>query len=120
VPDQSGHRAYYSLITVRHVVDPVWLGCSTANPSRFFVRVNNKNFDPKSDKIGVSYFPIDLIHDGAPTWLKSDDDDVDLAVLPPPPELLSGNYDATPYLNLAKSQAFRTKKYLYLVLAGQT
>ena len=93
VPDQSGHRAYYSLITVRHVVDPVWLGCSTANPSRFFVRVNNKNFDPKSDKIGVSYFPSDLIHDGAPTWLKSDDDDVDLAVLPPPPELLSGNYD---------------------------
>jgi hypothetical protein len=28
--------------------------------------------------------------------------------------------EITPYLNLAKSQAFRTKKYLYLALADQT
>ena len=57
------------------------------------MRVNKKRFDPKADETGVSYIAVELIHNGAATWLKSDDDNVDIAVLKTPPEFLSGDYD---------------------------
>jgi hypothetical protein len=93
VPSKNGQAGSYFLVTARHVVDPHWAGCSSENPNRLLVRVNNKQFDPHADEIGVSYVPVELTHNAAPTWLKSDDNDVDIAVLRAPPELLSGNYD---------------------------
>jgi hypothetical protein len=50
-------------------------------------------FDPRVDETGVAYLPIDLNHNGAPTWKTSTEDDVDVAVLTPPSELYSGKYD---------------------------
>jgi hypothetical protein len=93
VPSKDRQTGSYFLVTARHVVDPLWAGCSTENPNRFFVRVNNKQFDPQTDETGVSYIPVELLHNGASTWLKSNDNDVDLAVLRAPPELWSGKYD---------------------------
>lgn len=50
-------------------------------------------FDPQADETGVSYLPVDLITNGAAAWMKSNDDNVDVAVLKAPRELLSGDYD---------------------------
>jgi hypothetical protein len=47
----------------------------------------------QSDTTGVSYIPIQLITNGKPTWFRSDDENVDVAVINAPPELLSGAYD---------------------------
>jgi hypothetical protein len=93
VPNRSGGDAYPLLVTARHVVDPVWAGCESVNPVRLFIRVNNMHYDPNSDPTGVSYLPIDLIANGSATWHKSDDENVDVAVLKAPSELLSGEYD---------------------------
>jgi hypothetical protein len=93
VPSKTGRSGSYFLVTARHVVDPVWAGCPQTNPDRLLVRVNNKRFDPQSDAIGVSYIPVELVHNGAATWLKSNDDTIDVAVMKGPPELLSGDYD---------------------------
>jgi hypothetical protein len=92
VPTNSDPNAYPLLVTARHVVDPKWVGCSTTNPTRLFVRVNNMNYR-HGDESGVSYLPIDLLRNGQSTWTKSDDDAVDVAVIKAPPELLSGRYD---------------------------
>jgi hypothetical protein len=93
VPSKSGQTSYPLLITARHVVDPIWAGCAATNPSRLFVRVNNMHFDSHVDEVGVSYIPVELTHNGQPTWQKSDDESVDVAVLKAPIELQSGNYD---------------------------
>jgi len=93
VPNKSGENTYPLLVTARHVVDPAWAGCELSNPARLYIRVNNMRFDPDSDPTGVSYLPMDLIANGSATWLKSDDENVDVAVLKAPQELLSGNYD---------------------------
>jgi hypothetical protein len=93
VPNQAGQDVYPLLITARHVVDPEWAGCRTPNPSRLFLRVNNMHYESHQVELGVSYVPVDLLHNGQRTWTKSDDDTVDVAVLRAPPELLSGQYD---------------------------
>jgi hypothetical protein len=93
VPNKNGKDAYPLLVTARHVVDPVWAGCELGNPKRLYIRVNNMRFDPNSGSPGVNYLPIDLTANGSATWLKSDDDSVDVAVLKAPHELLSGDYD---------------------------
>jgi len=93
VPSKSGKTQYPLLVTARHVVDGVWAGCETTNPTRLFLRVNKMQYDPQVDETGVDYLPVDLIRNGTPTWHKSGDEDVDVAVLMAPPELLSGKYD---------------------------
>jgi hypothetical protein len=106
VPDKTGQKMYPFIVTARHVVDPVWVGCPAQNPSKFFIRVNNKSFNPKSDQTGVTYLPIELIRDGTPTWLKSENDDVDIAILKAPLELSSGKYDVMfmNFRNFGKSE----------------
>lgn len=91
VPRENGQAGYGLLVTARHIVDPVWVGCSSTNPTRLFVRVNKVAYDPKVDKTGVAYIPIDLTKDGTATWVKSDNEDVDVAVFRAPPALLSGH-----------------------------
>jgi hypothetical protein len=60
VPNKNEQNSSYFLVTARHVVDPVWAGCSTANPNQLFVRVNKKRFNPKADETGVSYVAVEL------------------------------------------------------------
>jgi hypothetical protein len=91
VPNKSGENTYPLLVTARHVVDPIWAGCELVNPTRLYIRV--MHFDSNTEQPGVTYIPIDLITNGAATWLKSDDESVDVAVLKAPHELLSGSYD---------------------------
>lgn len=93
VPSKFEPDKYPLLVTARHVVDPVWAGCASTNPTRLFLRVNKMQFDPNIGGTGVSYIPVDLWKNGTPTWHKSDDEDVDVAVLKAPTELMSGNYD---------------------------
>jgi hypothetical protein len=93
VPSRADPNKYPLLVTARHVVDPVWAGCAPTNPTRLFLRVNKMRFDPGVDRTGVSYIPVDLRKNGMPTWHKSDDENVDVAVLRAPAELMSGNYD---------------------------
>ena len=98
VPNKVGENTYPLLVTARHVVDPVWAGCERSNPTRLYIRVNNLRFDPNTDQTGVSYLRVDLSANGLLSWLKSEDEAVDVAVLKAPSELLSGNYDIT-FLN---------------------
>jgi hypothetical protein len=93
VPNKSGELTYPLLVTARHVVDPVWTGCASGNPAKLNIRVNNMRFDPQSDETGISYLSIDLVSNGSATWVKSDDNSVDVAVLKAPHQLLSGDYD---------------------------
>lgn len=93
VPSKNGTNTYPLLVTARHVVDPVWAGCDSSNPARLYIRVNKMRFDPHADETGVSYLSVDLVTDGTANWVKSDDDNVDAAVLKAPHELLSGDYD---------------------------
>lgn len=51
------------------------------------------HFESHQAEPGVSYIPVDLIHNTQRTWTKSDDDTVDVAVITAPPALLSGQYD---------------------------
>src|ERR1700689_1973096 len=39
VPSRADPNKYPLLVTARHVVDPVWAGCASTNPTRLFVRV---------------------------------------------------------------------------------
>jgi hypothetical protein len=93
VPNKSGDATYPLLVTARHVVDPVWAGCASNDPPRLYIRVNNMRFDPANDQTGISFLPIDLVANGAATWVKSDDDSIDVAILKAPRQLLSGEYD---------------------------
>jgi hypothetical protein len=93
VPKTGSRFFYMFLVTARHVVDPVWAGCSEQNPSRLFIRVNKFGFDPAANESGVSYIPVDLTQNGKPKWFKSKDDHVDAAVLDVPEELGEGKYD---------------------------
>ena len=93
VPNKNGEDTYPLLVTARHVVDPVWAACASSNPAKLYIRVNKMRFDPHTDETGIAYRPIDLVSNGSPTWEKSDDDSVDVAVLKAPHDLLSGDYD---------------------------
>jgi hypothetical protein len=50
-------------------------------------------YDPQVDETGVDYLPVELVRNRTPTWHRSGDEDVDVAVLAAPSELLSGKYD---------------------------
>jgi hypothetical protein len=45
-------RVYKLLVTARHMVDPQWAGCPVAAPTKIFLRVNKKNFDPSKNEVG--------------------------------------------------------------------
>jgi hypothetical protein len=93
VPNKAGADAHFLLVTARHVVDPKWAGCRETNPTRLFVRVNNMQYAPRQTSVGVSFLPVDLLHNGHRAWTGSEDSTVDVAVLKAPLELLSGRYD---------------------------
>ena len=93
VPAKNGDHQYPLLVTARHVVDPVWAECASTNPTKLFARVNTLRFDPETDQTGVEYIPVELTNNGNATWVKSDNESVDVAVLQAPKELLSGKYN---------------------------
>jgi hypothetical protein len=83
IPDKGDvHHGSIVLITARHVVDPVWGGCGTANPTRLFMRLNTLGFNPSTDETGVDYVAIDLIASGpSRNIFTSVDASVDAAVI---------------------------------------
>lgn len=86
VPGKTEKLSALALVTARHMVDPYWVACSPepqAQPDRrFYIRLNNKHYDPNSDQTGVSYLPIDLVKDGKKRYFVRDDDDkVDAAIV---------------------------------------
>jgi hypothetical protein len=91
VPRKNARPPYLLLVTARHAVDPVWAGCAMENPTKLYLRVNKTH--ARVDESGLSYVPVNLIQGGTATWSKSQDDSVDVAVLNPPPEIASGEYD---------------------------
>jgi len=98
VPIKDKHTSYLFLVTARHVVDPIWMGCESVNPTRLFLRVNKKQYNPQTDSTGIGFVPIDLIKDGKPAWWSNKDDNVDVAVIPPPKELLTDADYAIEYI----------------------
>lgn len=89
IPGETKKRLILALVTARHMVDPYWVECSPepqAQPDRrFYIRLNNKRYDPDSDQTGVSYLPIDLVAHGKKSYFVRDDDDkVDAAVVAVP------------------------------------
>jgi hypothetical protein len=59
-------KASILLVTARHVVDPGWATCSQRiNPTKIFMRLNKKEFDPSSSQSGVDYLPIEAPRDGS-------------------------------------------------------
>jgi hypothetical protein len=86
IPGTTQKGSVLAVVTARHMVDPYWMTCSpepqTQPDRRFYIRLNNKQYDPNSDKIGVSYLPIDLVKNGKKRYFVRDDDDkVDAAVV---------------------------------------
>jgi hypothetical protein len=73
------HRSYRVLVTARHMLDPVWAKCPTANPTVVYARLNKKGYKPGSGEVGVR---IDLIREGHPLWRHHSDESVDAAVIP--------------------------------------
>lgn len=83
-------RSHWLLVTARHVIDPAWKSCKEKNPARVFLRLNVKQ--PKPDGIGVTRVPLDLMKDGAPTYVTGGERD-DVAVLRLPTSLQVDTYD---------------------------
>ncbi len=69
------------LVTARHIVDPNWMLCSTAQPEQVYVRLNRKKYDPSKDSSGVAYLSVPLIEQGKKQYFVSDDEQVDAAVI---------------------------------------
>ena len=70
------------LVTARHVIQPQWAGCRSANPHAIHLRVNKKTHDAENDESGVKYLFLPLISEGRRTWYAHTDDRVDVAVIP--------------------------------------
>lgn len=60
VPAPSLKGIWLLLVTARHVLDPTWAHCAGPNPSRVFLRLNTKDYDPKKDDPGVAFVPLTL------------------------------------------------------------
>jgi hypothetical protein len=76
------HRSYRVLVTARHMLDPVWAKCPTANPTVVYARLNKKDYKPDLGKAGVDFVRIDLVKEGQPLWRHHSDENVDAAVIP--------------------------------------
>ena len=91
VPLQSDpSKNHRLLVTARHIIDPAWKSCREKNPARAFLRLNLKH--PGPDGIGVTSVPLDLMKDGAPTYVTGGERD-DVAVLRLPASLPVDTYD---------------------------
>jgi hypothetical protein len=91
VPTKSDpSQSLLFLITARHVVDPAWATCSqSGNPSRIFMRLNKKAFDPATNQSGVDYVPLDLIREGkGQSVFLNSDPTIDAAVVNIPASLV--------------------------------
>lgn len=60
-------RSYVILVTARHMVDPIWLGCPGPTP-HLIARFNKAHFDPKAGGIGTTDY--DLSQN---IWIRPDD-----------------------------------------------
>jgi hypothetical protein len=59
---------YRFFVTARHVIDRLWTGCASRNPTRIHVRLNLKQ--AKLDGQGVGFVALDLVDDkGQPTYV---------------------------------------------------
>jgi hypothetical protein len=86
------------LFTARHMVDPAW-ACGTKPISRFYARVNLRNYRPDKDATGVAYVPIDLIKEGVKQYLVRDNDDlVDGAAIDVSSSFSPTKYDIQPMI----------------------
>lgn len=70
-------EARRAIVTARHIVDPEWAKCGSSNPSEIFARSNKD----AAHGDGVSFFSVPLNREGQP-WLRSDNNEVDVAVIP--------------------------------------
>jgi hypothetical protein len=75
-------RSFIAIVTARHIVDPHSAGCSWANPSEIYVRVNVKNFKAGQKENGVDELSLGLVNAGKNVWYASPNDRVDVAVIP--------------------------------------
>jgi hypothetical protein len=78
----DAQRNFIAIVTARHIVDPKWEGCSWANPSQIYVRVNVKNFKLGQKQDGVDELSLGLVYAGKNVWYASANDRVDVAVIP--------------------------------------
>ncbi len=69
--------AYKLLVTARHLIDPQWARCPVPNPTKIYMRVNTKDFNPEKEDVGTADLPIVV---STETWRKADDQEVDAAV----------------------------------------
>jgi hypothetical protein len=81
VRDDPQH-SFIAIVTARHIVDPKSAGCSWANPSEIYVRVNVKNFKAGQKENGVDELSLALVNAGKNVWYASLNDRVDVAVIP--------------------------------------
>jgi|SRR5581483_8989418 len=72
-------RFYDLLVTARHMVDPRWAGC-TGGPTKIFLRLNKKNFDPAKDATGTEDLDLAGPISVETTWIVSPDPNVDVAM----------------------------------------
>ena len=81
VRDDPQH-SFIAIVTARHIVDPKSAGCSWANPSEIYVRVNVRNFKVGQKEDGVDELSLGLVNAGKNVWYASPNDRVDVAVIP--------------------------------------
>jgi hypothetical protein len=73
-----------AIVTARHIVDPKWAGCTHANPTVIYARINAKNFEPGKTNEDDAVDVVDLSLGAAPDahWYAHPNDQVDVAVIP--------------------------------------
>lgn len=79
VPSKSNPRMGYELlVTARHMVDPVWMGCENTTQSVSIV-FNTKDYDPAKDTTGVLERRL-VAGPGGTIWTYPEDNSADAAV----------------------------------------
>jgi hypothetical protein len=77
ITSQPG-QVYKLLVTARHMVDSEWSGCPA--PSKLFLHVNKKNFDPNKQEVGTVDLDLTGEVKAGKRWFVSADNEVDAAV----------------------------------------
>jgi len=77
ITSQPG-QVYKLLVTARHMVDPQWSGCPV--PSKLFLHVNKKSFDPNKQEVGTVDLDLTGEVNAAKQWFVNPDNEVDAAV----------------------------------------
>ena len=85
VPFKNANGAgggYVLLVTARHILKPTWAGCPTTDPSRIYLRLNSKKFDPTVNQSGVEFVSVDLANQDVHTKMfESTDPQIDAVVV---------------------------------------